>query len=81
MWQRGAPPWDSRTTHNMKMTNADGAEGDRFGHRVGVQFEGEHIYVSNAWKQADNYAAGEVHVFVRKRPRLAGQRRHSSNLC
>ena len=61
VWVKGAS-W-SNQSDGFKLTDADGEPGDLFGHKVAVSDSGNRVVVSNAWKQANNYRAGEAHIF------------------
>ena len=47
----------------VKLTDADGEPGDLFGHKVAISDSGNRVIVSNAWKSANNFRAGEAHIF------------------
>ena len=55
--------WSGGINSGIALTDADSADGDQFGHSVAISDSGERVIVSNAGKQADNYQAGDVHIF------------------
>ena len=65
VWERGSGAWASHDDDDAVLTNPGAAGGDLFGHDVAISGDGQTIAVSNAWAQANDYAAGEAHVFVR----------------
>ena len=65
VWERDGSEWDTgRTTHDVKLNNTRAVNGDMFGHTVAISGDGSKIAVSNAWQQNNDYARGEVHVFL-----------------
>ena len=61
VWVKGAA-WSDQSD-GFKLTDSDGVPGDLFGHKVAVSDSGNRVIVSNAWKSANNFRAGEAHVF------------------
>ena len=61
LWQSGT--WSGLNNNAIALTDADSANGDLFGHSVAISESGARVVVSNAWKQANNYRAGDVHIF------------------
>ena len=55
--------WSGGINNGIALTDADSADGDRFGHSVAISDSGDRVIVSNAWKQANNYQAGDAHIF------------------
>ena len=55
--------WSGGINNGIALTDADSADGDRFGHSVAISDSGDRVIVSNAGKQANNYQAGEAHIF------------------
>ena len=64
IWLKGSSAWSGlRDSDAIALTDSDSAFGDQFGHSVAISYSGDRVVVSNAWKQADNYQAGDVHIF------------------
>ena len=64
VWTRNGANWADQGDNDVfTLTDADSVNGDLFGHTVAISDSGKRVVVSNAWKQADNYQAGEAHVF------------------
>ena len=64
IWLKGSGAWsDKGDSDAIALTDSDSAFGDQFGHSVAISDSGNRVVVSNAWKQADSYQAGEAHIF------------------
>ena len=70
VWTRNGANWADQGDNDVfTLTDAGSANdpgsvnGDLFGHTVAISDSGKRVIVSNAWRQADNYQAGEAHVF------------------
>ncbi len=63
VWVSAGATWPADQTDGFKLTDADSVPGDLFGHKVAVSDSGNRVIVSNAWRQADSYKAGEAHIF------------------
>ena len=64
IWLKGSSAWsDKGDSDAIALTDSDSVNGDQFGHSVAISGSGDRVVVSNAWKQADSYQAGEAHIF------------------
>ena len=64
IWLKGSSAWsDKGDSDAITLFNSDSANGDQFGHSVAISGSGDRVVVSNAWKAANNYQAGEAHIF------------------
>ena len=64
VWLKGSSAWaDKGDSDAIALTDSDSANGDQFGHSVAISGSGDRVVVSNAWKAANNYQAGDVHIF------------------
>ena len=64
IWLKGSGAWsDKGDSDAIALTDSHSAFGDQFGHSVAISDSGNRVVVSNAWKQADSYQAGEAHIF------------------
>ena len=64
IWLKGSGAWsDKGDSDAIALTDSDSANGDQFGHSVAISGSGNRVVVSNAWKQANSYQAGEAHIF------------------
>ena len=70
VWTRNGTAWTNQGDNDVfTLTDAGSANdpgsvnGDQFGRTVAISDSGKRVVVSNAWKQADNYQAGEAHIF------------------
>ena len=70
VWERDGSSWAAHDDHDAWLTDHSAANGDMFGHTVAISGDGSKVVVSDAWEQADDYAAGKAHVFTR--PGAAG---------
>ena len=70
VWERDGSTWTNHTDHDALLSDPESAYGDLFGRSVAINGDGSTVVVSNGSKSANNYAAGEAHVFVR--PGAAG---------
>ena len=65
VWEMPTGGWSTTAIQpdGFKLTDAENVNGDLFGHKVAVSDSGNRVIVSNAWKSADDYKAGEAHIF------------------
>ena len=64
IWLKGSGAWSNKGDSDaIALTDSDSANGDQFGHSVAISDSGNRVVVSNAWKQANSYQAGEAHIF------------------
>jgi len=66
IWERGSGTWAEKLDFdiNANLVRAGAENGDRVSSHVAVNGDGTTIVISNAWKQANNYAGGEALVFT-----------------
>ena len=62
VWLKGSS-WSGVRNNAIALTDSHSAFGDQFGHSVAISDSGKRVVVSNAWKQAGSYQAGDAHVF------------------